>query len=329
VDGIHLATQSSIRAPVVAIGREFPHSAIQSLLRQSWNYAGLLPRPLGRRVANLLRRARGYPTIRRISDHGSVSVLHTLGAVWPRGYPDLLRTAADRRVGLRWIADVAIADEVKGLGTVRFPASAVLALSEFEGCPLSRVVQIGAGEGEEVSVIRSAQGIGRTELTLVEASPRSWQKIEMRLQVLKDPQVHLIRGAVGTAHGSVRLEEGDNFLETYVSEAASGPTVPSFPLAATLGRSQVDLLIMNIEGGELQVVPQLGDIVNRPRRVAVATHDFLADRPGGLSISDSVSSSLLSAGYAIWARAHATYEWERGWIFASLLDSEELPLPKT
>lgn len=323
MDGVHLATQGSAGTSAVAIGRQFARSTAKSLVRHSWKFAGSLPRPLGRRVANVLRRVRGYPTILRISDNGSVPVLHTFGAVWSRGYPDLLRTAADRRVGLRWIADVVIADEVKGLGTVRFPASAVLALSEFEGSALTRVVQIGAGEGEEVSVIRNAQGIEETELTLVEASPRSWRKIEVRLQVLNDSRIHLIRGAVTTAHGSVRLEERDNFLETHVSEAASGPTVWSFPLAATLGQSQVDLLIMNIEGGELEAIPQLRDIVTRPRRVAVATHDFLADRPDGLNISDSVSASLLSAGYAIWARAHATYEWERGWIFASLLNSEE------
>lgn len=290
--------------------------------RLVWAAAALLPTPLNRMVANVIRRYRGYPIVVRISHQDSFRVLHTRGPVWPRGYPQLLRTPNDASVGNIGLSDLVIDATPSFLGMVRFPASAVLALSELPERPLGRTVQIGSGEGEEINLLRLAQAGQPSGLTLVEASPRSCAKIRARLAILKDPSIGLIWGAVGASQGTVRILEEPNFLESRVLASGEGTEVSSYTLAEILGSEDTDLLLMNIEGSEAQVVPQLGFVANKPRRVAIATHDFLDAPPltatSPFPIAETVTRSLLAAGYTVWGRSHARYAWERGWIFGEL-----------
>lgn len=290
--------------------------------RTVWAAVAFLPSPLDRLVANVLRRHRGYPIVTRISYQDSFRVLHTRGRVWPRGYPSLLRTSSDASVGSMHLNDLVIDAGPSFLGTVRFPASAVLALSEFPVRPLGRTVQIGAGEGEEVNLLRLAQAGRPSGLTLVEASPRSCAKIRARLAILKDPSIDLICGAVSARRGTVRILEEANFLESRVSAAGEGTHVDAYTLVEVLGDEDTDLLLMNIEGSEVEVVPLLLSAPNKPRRVAIATHDFL-DFPSSRAtspfrIAETVARSLMAAGYTVWGRSHAAYAWERGWVFGEL-----------
>jgi FkbM family methyltransferase len=127
--------------------------------------------------------------------------------------------------------------------------------------------------------------------------------------------------AVGTA---ISRSTDDVFLrsaETYQTKSTLDndgyirvPTItwPAFLDKFSIG--QIDLLKVNIEGGETHLLPSIGDFANI-RRVIISAHDFRADAGEGEHFRTLafVRAHLQQAGYSI---RPIGSDWLRNWLYA-------------
>ncbi len=94
--------------------------------------------------------------------------------------------------------------------------------------------------------------------------------------------------------------------------------IPAVPWSDVLQRfsiTSVDLLKVNIEGGERYLLPALGNL-ERINRVIISAHDFRADRGEGehFRTRDFVLDYLRVSGFS--ARSLKDTPWWRDWIYA-------------
>ena len=80
------------------------------------------------------------------------------------------------------------------------------------------------------------------------------------------------------------------------------------------GLSRIALLKVNIEGGERELLPTIGDMSNIDR-VIISAHDFRADQGDReyFRTRDFVCDYLKSEGYSV--RTVAETPWLKDWIY--------------
>lgn len=178
------------------------------------------------------------------------------------------------------------------------------------------VVDVGAGLGHEA--FYALQYAPRLRYVGVEVQPSIYEPLANSFAPVRE---HC--QAVGFAIANedrLMLGSTENYTEA-VTDQEGYMEVPTLTWAAFRSRydiGRVDLLKVNIEGGERQLFPTIGDMADI-KRVIVSAHDFRADRGDGerFRTREFVAEYLTSAGYAI--KPVSDDDWLMNWIYAERL----------
>lgn len=180
--------------------------------------------------------------------------------------------------------------------------------------PGDTVVDFGAGYGEEAAWL--AARVAGVRYLGVEIQPGVYECL-----------AHTMAG-LGPLHQAFPLAVGDGSdvrigsHREYERVGASGagrvmvPGVTWRDFARRFGLDRVDLLKVNIEGGERALLEAIDDFAPI-RRVVVSAHDFRARRGDGehYRTREAVTARLLSQGYRI-TTFQLGKRWADDWLFA-------------
>jgi FkbM family methyltransferase len=174
------------------------------------------------------------------------------------------------------------------------------------------VVDFGAGYGEEaVWLYRQVPNMLLRYLG-VEVQPAVFECLALTMHrlpyaamaspwaVSSQPWLPLKMGAhyIGAGHrrdGQIRL-----------------PTVRWQDFRAQYDLEKIDLLKINIEGGELALLQHIGDGLCQVKRIIVSCHDFLGPET---ATKDTVFTLLLAQGYSV-QTFNTGIDWADDWLFA-------------
>ncbi|SDD60846.1 FkbM family methyltransferase [Rhodospira trueperi] len=164
-------------------------------------------------------------------------------------------------------------------------------------------VDIGAGKGTLTVALGKLVGAEGRGLS-VEAHPKQYRCLSRTCALNRLDQVITEQVAVGATDGEVLISEEGNADESHVGQVDDGYNVKQTTvdkLVEAHGIGQVDFLSMNIEGAETEALLGMKSTLARCRIVAIACHDFRADREGleEMRTKDKVISILNEAGFRI------------------------------
>lgn len=196
-------------------------------------------------------------------------------------------------------------------------------LFDYQPRPGDTVVDLGAGVGGEVRLFSRLVG-SSGRVVSIEAHPRTFRCLRRTIELNRLTNVIPVECAVVGAPGTVLLEDDP---VAHIGNALTTDTTGSVQVVGrtlteildSLEVAHVDLLKMNIEGGELAVLEQFRDSLTMVDNLTVSCHDFKADRGGGdwQRTFASVTALLGEAGYAIRTRPGDPRPWVRYYAYAS------------
>ena len=172
---------------------------------------------------------------------------------------------------------------------------------DYEPRPGDVVLDIGAEVGTDT--VAFADAVGPTgRVVAVEAHPVTYRLLQRTVELsgLQD-RVVCVNAAIADKAGSLVIEDDTNTLRSTVRREGRGHVVRSLSLddlCAELGLRDIALLKINIEGAEREALQGAASTLARSRHIAVAAHDFRADRGDGESYRtrDFVLGVLSAAG---------------------------------
>jgi FkbM family methyltransferase len=187
------------------------------------------------------------------------------------------------------------------------------------------VIDVGAGVGREAFVFSHLVGPTGT-VHCIEAHPVTFGFLtRMRaLNRLANVQCHNL--AISDSSGSVTISTEDDVGRYYQNRilpgAGAGTEVPAMTVEQFCeihSLARVDLLAMNIEGAERLAVNGISPVADRIRNVAIACHDFLADKGGEaeLRTKEHVRRFLTRHGFEIEERLDDRRDWLRGFVYGT------------
>ena len=189
------------------------------------------------------------------------------------------------------------------------------------------IVDVGAGIGAEAVILgRLVGSTGR--LVAIEAHPRTHRCLLKTVRASGVPQVSPIHAAITRDVGPVELSDDRNDVANTVvdgsAESSATVTVPGYPLDILLrshGVRQIDLLKMNIEGGEVDALLGAESALEATRHVVISCHDFIAERggPNRMRTYSRVREILESCGFAISLREDDPRPWVRYHVYGARL----------
>jgi FkbM family methyltransferase len=140
--------------------------------------------------------------------------------------------------------------------------------------------------------IRSKFGKSTTDYILVEPNPYLIPVITKNVaDAGMHERVNIERGLLGTKQGSSTLWiDPRNYLATGMEQKPNTRSheVPFIDLAKSIGQKQIDLLKLDIEGGEYQFIPENLEIFQATNLVFMELHE--ADREAQIKILDLLAS---------------------------------------
>ena len=235
--------------------------------------AGILDRPAGRSIlataVNLIARLRGKTHIRVFYEndrwfHRVKSMTfpgHRQFEEWPHRFTEFESREA------RYLADA----KDYWMALVTPPSGAT-------------VVDVGAGEGEDVLAFSRAVG-NKGRVLAIEAFPATFQILSEFCSRNSLHNTIPVQVALGETMGTFSFEESENWVENSVDTTGMGHVkVPSMPLSMVCkahGISDIYYLKMNIEGAEISALKGMINILQSISYICVSCHDFRADRGEG------------------------------------------------
>jgi FkbM family methyltransferase len=191
--------------------------------------------------------------------------------------------------------------------------------------PADVVVDIGAGIGREAFVFAtlvSATGI----VHCIEAHPITFGFLTRMVALNSLGQVRCHNLAISDSPGFVAISSDEDLGRYYqnriLPSGAAETTIPAtsieqFCRSESLDR--VDLLVMNIEGAERLAVKGMSAVVDRIQNVAIACHDFLADKGGDerLRTKAYVQEFLVEHGFETQDRPEEPRDWLRSFVYGA------------
>jgi FkbM family methyltransferase len=172
---------------------------------------------------------------------------------------------------------------------------------DYEPRPGDVILDIGAEVGTDT--VAFADAVGPTgRVVAVEAHPVTFGLLQRTVELSGlQNRVICVNAAIADKAGSLVIEDGASTLRSTVKRDGAGHVVRALSLdelCAELGLGEIALLKMNIEGAEREALQGAASTLARSRRVAVAAHDFRADRGDGESYRtrDFVLRTLSGAG---------------------------------
>jgi FkbM family methyltransferase len=188
--------------------------------------------------------------------------------------------------------------------------------------PGATVLDIGAGVGREALVF--AELVGATgAVHCVEVHPVAFGFLRRVAELNGLDNVHCHQIAISDAPGEALIAVEDDpglYYRSRVAPDGGGTAVPATTLAdfVTSHRVEtVDLLAMNIEGGERAALAGMGPVADRIRGAAIACHDFLAAETGDPSVRTKghVKEFLAAHGFEVFERQDATPPWLGDFVY--------------
>jgi FkbM family methyltransferase len=167
------------------------------------------------------------------------------------------------------------------------------------------VIDVGAGRGEDsIAFSRSVGPQGR--VIAIEAHPLTFTMLRRFCEWNGYANVLPVHAAALDRHGTAQIEDCEQWRDNSIAERGVF-TVPARTLdeiceAQAVG--PVGLLKLNIEGSELAALRGAPVLLGRTRLVAVACHDFRAERGDGerFRTRAGVQRLLAAAGFEVKAR---------------------------
>ncbi len=140
------------------------------------------------------------------------------------------------------------------------------------------VIDVGAGSGWDT--LAFARRVGSTgRVIAIEAHPLMFRCLREMCQLNRLHNVDFIHAAIGPSNHDALISDSVDYQANAVS-TDRGLAVPGATLdgiVVKLGLPRIDLLKMNIEGGEAPALAGMLQSIERTRHLVIACHDFLAD----------------------------------------------------
>lgn len=182
------------------------------------------------------------------------------------------------------------------------------------------VMHVGAGAGWEVNLL--SRSVGPTgHVFVIEAQPRTFEWLSKRVAASRLSNVTPICVAVSDHEGVVSISDMDRHQLNRLVEGqgveVTCTTIPQILIDHDI--DHVDLLSINIEGGEGAALSGLGSAAQSIRRIAVSCHDFLADRGGddATRTREDVRATLHKQGFKVVRRDQSDpRDWARDYLYA-------------
>jgi FkbM family methyltransferase len=187
------------------------------------------------------------------------------------------------------------------------------------------VLDIGAGVGREAFVFSRLVGRGGAVYS-IEAHPVIFRWLSRMVALNRLENIHCHNLAISDTFGSVAMSWVDGEGRYYENKILPGGDAEAAVTAMTIDQfceshwlARVDLLAMNIEGAERLAVGGMSSAAGRIRNVAIACHDFLAEKGGGEEMRTKayVRQFLLRHGFAIEERPKDGRAAIRGFVYGT------------
>jgi FkbM family methyltransferase len=186
------------------------------------------------------------------------------------------------------------------------------------------IIDIGAGLGEETIYYSHLAGENGNVLA-IEANPDVFEVLNNTIRLNKLPNVTSYNIAIYDQNTKINLAEDKGSYEAFYVTEEKNNVVKNIP-ATRLGdflRDQkikrIDLLKVNIEGGERFITDTLGpEHLRMVRHVAIACHDFRYRREGNdfFKTKELVIQFLQQNGFEIQTRSTDT-EYLNDWVYGT------------
>lgn len=167
------------------------------------------------------------------------------------------------------------------------------------------VIDVGAGRGEDsIAFSRSVGPTGR--VIAIEAHPVTYSLLQRFCQLNRLANVQPIHAAAADYDGAARIGDCEDWRDNSLDE--SGDFVVPARTLDGICRAEapgpVGLLKLNIEGSEIAALRGAAGLLARTRLVAVACHDFRANRGDGerFRTHSEVQRLLRAAGFSVTVR---------------------------
>lgn len=180
------------------------------------------------------------------------------------------------------------------------------------------VVDLGAGEGEEIS--RYLKEIGKNgTLIAIESHPDAFRRMSKMVALNRFDNVICLNAAVSDREGtkveidSSTYSHSSSVRFSDLKEASDFSSSTLDTLLLSMGIYQIDFLKMNIEGSEIMAVEGMSKIIDRVQNVTISCHDFLAKEE--FCTFDRVWELLMPHFHLSKNDPSELYPWQKYYIF--------------
>jgi FkbM family methyltransferase len=185
------------------------------------------------------------------------------------------------------------------------------------------IFDVGAGVGGEVRLFSRLVSPGGRVVS-VEANPRTFALLARTVALNRLDNVTPLQVAMTGVREMVYISDDvtEHLANAITPDAGAGVAVQGLTLGDVMELSAVDhidLLKMNIEGSELAVLSGARPCLGAVHNVAIACHDFLADRggPAWQRTYQSVTELLHEEGFRLHSRPADPRPWVRYHVYGS------------
>lgn len=188
----------------------------------------------------------------------------------------------------------------------------------YEPKPGDVVVELGAEFGTETLFLsRSVGPVGR--VIAVEAHPRTCAGLREMVRLNDLDNVSVVHAAIGAASGTTTISDGDALTNVVGRGDIEVPARTLHEILAEFGVERVDLLKVNIEGGERALMESMTPTeAARIAHAVISCHDFRADGGDGefFRTGAEVDAALERLGFEWSRREDHPDPWGRDYRYA-------------
>lgn len=170
------------------------------------------------------------------------------------------------------------------------------------------VLDVGAGYGDSSLLFSRLVG-ERGKVVAIEAHPDTYEWLVRLCELNGLTNTVVLQNAASDHDGEILISDADGLSNTVLEAAIPSARIPVparrlDSIAEELGIERIDLVKMNIEGGEREALKGMEQVIHQTRSVCISCHDFMADRGGSDSMRTKafVVEFLRKRGFTVTSR---------------------------